>query len=418
MRKHVVFADANVPTFETMLVAHQRGYQITLIRSNYRMYAETPFVLDTIAKVDRIIEIDDPTRLDQTTGAIMQAGSLSPIDAVITQLEPCVDTVADACASLGLRFTNAQSVRIARDKAKARQVVAEAGLASAAFEVVHSAASAAAAAAKIGQVIVKPQTSYDSLLAYTADTSDEARDAAAALLAGIDSIAPQLRDQVSRGILVEERLRGELVSAELGMRDGRFYRFMLSGRPRSAENECIEMGASMPADVSATVRDVCFEYAEEVAEAIGLDIGIFHIEMIITDRGPVLVEVNPRLMGGVMPGMYKHATGDDICAHLLDIHLGLPIRFHDQIPSRFITSRKLMPKQPGQLAGDVDLSWVSEVDSIVHFSPYKLNPMQQVDRLDILARYEVGCSTMTEANNVADGILSRFEMAVGVPLIR
>jgi biotin carboxylase len=418
MPKHVVFADANVPTFETIEVAHQRGYEISLIRSKYRMYTETPFVLDVTARIDRIIDIDDPTRYDQMTGAIKQAGSVSPIDAVITQLEPCVDTVADACASLGLRFTNAHAVRIARDKAKARQVISEAGLASAAFEVVQSPESAAAAAAKIGHVIVKPQTSYDSLLAYTADTPDEARDCAAKLLAGIDSLAPQLREQVSRGILVEERLRGELVSAELGMRDGQFYRFMLSGRPRSADNECIEMGASMPADVSAEMRDACFTYAENVARAIGLDIGIFHIEMIITGRGPVLVEVNPRLMGGVMPGMYKHATGDDICAHLLDIHLGLPIRFNDQKPSRFITSRKLMPKQGGQLAANVDVSWVSCVDSIVHFSPYKLNSMQHVERLDILARYEVECTTMTEANNVAESVLSRFEKTVGIPLIR
>jgi biotin carboxylase len=418
MPKHVLFADANVPTFDTINVALTRGYRVSLVRSNYRMYTETPFVKDTIARVHDITDIDDPTKLPEMFHAIQAIAKRTPIDAVITQLEPCVDVVADVCDALALPFTDARAVRNARNKAKAREIVAAAGLNSAKYAVVKTPDEAAMAAAGIGPVIVKPQTSYDSLLAYPARTPSEARKAAADLLAGLGSIAPQLREQASRGILVEEWLHGDLVSAEIGARDGKFYRFMLSGRPRSKENECIEMGASMPADVSEEVREECFSYAERVARALGLDLGIFHIEMIVTARGPVLVESNPRLMGGVMPGMYKHATNDDICGHLLDLHLGFPLSVPRQTNSAFITSRKLMPRISGEVARSFDLSWVENGPSWVSFSPYKLHPGASVNRLDILARYEVRGGSMTEADEIADDFLSKFEAEIGVPLIR
>jgi biotin carboxylase len=418
MEKHVVFADANVPTFETISAALTRGYRVTLIRSSYRMYTETPFVMAIIARVHEIVEIDDPTMHSQMLSAFQKILMERAIDAVITQLEPCVDVVADVCHKLGLRFTNAQAVSNARDKAKAREIISRAGLNSARFKVVKTADEAAEAAAEIGAVIVKPKTSYDSLLTYPASTPDEARTAAMNLLAGIHTITWQLREQASRGILVEEWLKGELVSAEIGTRDGKFFRFMLSGRPRSKENECIEMGASMPASVSSETQEECFKYAENVIKALGLDFGIFHIEMIVTDHGPVLVEANPRLMGGVMPGMYKHLTNDDISSHLLDLHLGLPIRRAEREPSFFITSRKLMPKSASTLAGSFDLSWVNTDPSWVSFSPYKLTPGEKVDRLDVLARYEIKNTSMQVADVLADAILSRFESAIGVPLIR
>jgi len=41
--------------------------------------------------------------------------------------------------------------------------------------------------------------------------------------------------------------------------------------------------------------------------------------------GPVLVEVNPRIMGGYMPILYNNVSGNNIFRWLADIHSGVPL---------------------------------------------------------------------------------------------
>jgi biotin carboxylase len=44
----------------------------------------------------------------------------------------------------------------------------------------------------------------------------------------------------------------------------------------------------------------------------------------LTDRGPVLIEANPRIMGGAMPTIYRLATGAEIYGSLVRILTGAP----------------------------------------------------------------------------------------------
>ncbi|EJN05653.1 ATP-grasp domain-containing protein [Phyllobacterium sp. YR531] len=419
MSKHLLIVDSNVPGFDTIQNASDAGIIVSFIRSNYRLYTVTENVIRTVYGVANVISIDDPTSLDQVKKAMSAIHNLLPVDGVITQLEACVDVVAQACADLGIRFTNARAVANARDKAKARELIEAVGIRSARCRIVSTPDEAAQVTAEFGcPVIVKPQTGYDSLLAYPAHSPEQAASATNALLNGIKDTPRQIHSQLQKGVLVEELLVGELVSVELGVKDGKFYRFMVSGRPRSKENECIEMGATMPADISSELREECFFYAESVVTALGLDIGIFHIEMILTKRGPTLVEVNPRLMGGVMPGMYKHLTSDDISKHLINIHLDLPVEAPELDVRDFITSRKLMPRNNGQLAGQIDVSWAAATEGLIHFDPYALRPGQEVKANQVLARYQIRRNSLDDAGVIADELLDRFEVAIGIPLIR
>ncbi|CAO3433015.1 ATP-grasp domain-containing protein [Azospirillum doebereinerae] len=419
MSKHVLIIDSNLPGFETIRRAKQRGYHVSFIRSKYRLYSETEAIRKVVYDTDTVVTIDDPTDIGELRHAIETVKRHRPIDGVITQLEICVDVVARICAEMGLSFTDARAVERARDKAKAREIIQQAGLRSARFQVVRTPSEAYEAAQSLGvPVIIKPQTGYDSLFACPAQTPEEAQAAAARLLDGIDRVPEQIRPQLRRGILVEELLQGPLVSAEIGVARGRFHRFMISGRTRAVENECIELGAIMPADLPEAERERCFDYAEDVARALGLDLGILHIELIVTKDGPALVEVNPRLMGGVMPGLYNNLTGDNIFDRLLDIHLGLDIPTSARSVGGFISSRKIMVQADGRLADRIALDWVKDVPNLIHFDPYILRPNEAVKRLDILARYQIRGEDLRDADTTAAGLLDRFEAELGVALVR
>ncbi|UFX80777.1 hypothetical protein KYT91_07135 [Klebsiella pneumoniae] len=45
----------------------------------------------------------------------------------------------------------------------------------------------------------------------------------------------------------------------------------------------------------------------------------FHIEMIYTNSGPAIVEVNGRLGGRTIPVLYELATGNSMFEHLINI---------------------------------------------------------------------------------------------------
>ncbi|WP_158091677.1 ATP-grasp domain-containing protein [Bradyrhizobium canariense] len=419
MSQHIVFIDSSRAGIETMHLAKKRGLRVSFIRAGYRHYIMTERNIRILSKLDNIIDISASTVENEVLCALEHIALVAPIDAVITELEPCVDVVARVCAQLGILFTSSSAVSAARDKLRAREIIQHAGLRCPQFRQVTAPREARAAAEAMGTpVVIKPQTGYFSLLAAIAPTPRDAECAAQKLLLGIDALPVHLQSQFRKGILVEEYLVGPLVSAEMGVLDDKFYRFMLSDHPRARQDECIEMGASMPANLSPDKMNACFLYAEAVARELGFDLGIFHAEMILTKEGPVLIEMNPRLMGGVMPSVYRHLTGESIQERLIDIHLGLPIRVKPPKYSGCVSARNIMPHHDAILADRVDMSWLKDCGSeLIEFNPHRLDSGLAVRRAEILGWYHVRAKSFAEANTVADTILHRVERSIGVPLI-
>lgn len=420
---HVLFADLSQAGVHTLRRAVELGHRVTLVRGSAVRYYQVDDSLNRLLRrLDTVIDIPDSYDEEGLTTALRAVLDKRPVDAVICQFDPVTEPLAAACARLGVPWTAPRGVRTARDKARTRRALERAGLASARHAVVHDADAAVRAARRIGwPVVVKPVSGTDSLLTSRADGPADVREAADAFFAAADEDQPEVvRRIVARGLMVEEYLPGELVSAEIGLRGDRSWHFLVSGRSRGAVNDCVEMGAVLPADIPAAAAEECFAYAEAACRAMGLDFGVFHVEVMLTARGPVLVEVNPRVMGGVMTQLYRLLTGVDFCDHLLDVYLGREPRFAP-VPSggRTITARRLMPEADGRLPDTVDLDWVADPDvGLAHFESFHLAPGTAVRRQQVLGRFSVLADDWRSAMDRADALVGRFQDALGLPLIR
>ena len=127
-----------------------------------------------------------------------------------------------------------------------------------------------------------------------------------------DQLSPglrQVKEQFSRGILVEQRLAGQMVSVEIGIRGDETHVLMVSGRQNGEIDECLPMGIFMPWYLPQSEYAQCVDYAERVCQMLGLTFGLYHIEIMLTASGPILVEANARLMGGIMTRVYRVVTG-------------------------------------------------------------------------------------------------------------
>jgi biotin carboxylase len=417
---HIAFVDSNPAGLAAIRLAKLAGHRVTFVQSSDPLYPPIERNRRIVMLADRLVDQVVTTDAAAVTAVLAAVHDDHPIDVATTQHEMSAEAVAYACRALGLRGTSPDGVFTARRKDRCRAALAQAGLPNARYALASSAARALAAAGEIGYpVVLKPPSGGDSLLSYVAGNAAQARAACAGILSGLAAVPPHWHGQFRRGILVEEFLSGTLVSVELGARDGEFFPFCVTGRFRWAEDEVVELGSFIPAALSAADADRCVEYAIDVCRAIGLDLGVFHLEIMVCDRGPVLVEVNPRTMGGALPTIYRHATGTDIYAGLLQV---LTPGAKVDVPTRIAGctgGRKVIARYGGVLSPDATLDAVAahpDVLQVVGFDDYRTGPGQAVAPGEVVARFMLRGPDHASVRATALELMRDLQKSLGIAL--
>jgi biotin carboxylase len=111
------------------------------------------------------------------------------------------------------------------------------------------------------------------------------------------------------GGLVEECLFGHEVSVETFTIGGRTSVLGVTDKLLGPVPYFIELGHTFPSALPQRVRDGAAEVALSALAAVGFDFGPAHTEVKLTDRGPVLIEVNARAGGDFVPDLVRHALG-------------------------------------------------------------------------------------------------------------
>ncbi|MYX98590.1 ATP-grasp domain-containing protein [Streptomyces sp. SID486] len=224
---------------------------------------------------------------------------------VTSSSEYFVATAAAVCARLGLAAPDPETIVRCRNKDRQRAALAAAGVAVPLFRTAAEAADAVAAAAHIGfPVVVKPTTGSGSVGVRLCATAGEvARHAAALLAASVD----ERGRAIPKTVLVEQYVTGAELSVETF--DGTVVGVV--AKHLGPEPYFVETGHDFPAaDVPAGVADT----ALRALSALGLGWGPAHTELRRGPDGPVVIEVNPRLAGGMIPTLVRLATGVDLVA--------------------------------------------------------------------------------------------------------
>ncbi len=418
---HLVFVDSNFAGFDGMRRAKALGYQFTAVMSeslqNYQLNDATRRVL---AGAERVLWIDRTTDRTQLADALRQIVAERPIDAVISHLDDAIEPLAQVCVELGLRYTSAAGVRLARNKHLCRERLQSAGVPSARFAFARTLDEAVAGFRMVGApAVVKPTSGGDSMLAAVVNDEASLRRAVAAALDGVAALPAALREQFGRGLVIEEKLVGELVSVEVGMIDDRPLHYMITGRYRGCDDETIEVGGFMPARLDPATWRACEDYAVRVCRALDLDLGIFHLEMIVTADGPRLVEANARLMGGAFPILYERYTGHSIQDHLMALHLGAPLPVPALPEGRVASAVRFRPDRAGVIAAGARFDWLADyAPHLVYLNTELLVPGRVCAAGETLGRFQLVHERHDVIDELANIVLARFESELGIPLMR
>ena len=233
--------------------------------------------------------------------------------------EPLVLAAAEFAAEFGVPGLSLDGVYGCRDKYRTRSVLSAAGIRQPGFDLASSVKHARAAAARIGYpVVFKPRALGASIGVVLA--ADERELDHAFQVASDASKAG--RNQRFRGAIIEGYAPGPEISIDGAVHAGEYQPMFIARKESGFEPFFEEIGHVVDAADPLLADRPLMSLLAQAHQALGVKDAITHTEVRLTDRGPVIIEVNGRLGGDLIPFIGKLATGIDPGEVLVDVASG------------------------------------------------------------------------------------------------
>lgn len=152
-------------------------------------------------------------------------------------------------------------------------------------------------------------------------------------------------------LLLEDFLEGEEFSVEALSENGD-HRIVAIAKKYKDEISFVETGHLVPAPLEEKPRREIESFVLSVISGVGIKNGASHTEIMLTSKGPRLIETHTRLGGDRIFELIRLATGVDILSLTVRQSLGESIlQDYDRITqySKFAAVRFAMPSSSGQL---------------------------------------------------------------------
>lgn len=276
---------------------------------------------------------------------------------ITSDIESVYATVGKLCRHFDLPGPNPTSVERCCDKFTQRQLLAEAGVPIPAYRLATNVTDVESAAAEIGlPVILKPAVGAGSRGVRLCCNVGELAEHTAYLLGGkhIWRSSPK--------ILVEEFAQGPHYCADIMGNEVIGIDAADFGPPPHFVYREFTFPAPLTDDEHERIVDVSLS----CLQALGLGWGPANVELRWTKRGPVVIEVNPRLPGTPDPQMIQLAYGVDLITEHIKLAIGDEWDLH-KTHSQTAAARVLVPDRDGtinSIAGESRAAAVSGVAEV------------------------------------------------------
>lgn len=124
-------------------------------------------------------------------------------------------------------------------------------------------------------------------------------------------------------VIVEEYLSGPEVSVEVMVVNGEVNILQITDKITTGAPHFVEMGHTQPSRLPSDTQHQIRVVAEAACKSIGLDKGPAHVEMKVTSRGPVMIELGARMGGdNITTHLVPLSTGIDMVGSTIKVALG------------------------------------------------------------------------------------------------
>jgi biotin carboxylase len=266
------------------------------------------------------------------------------VEAVIGWDELKVETVAQVASALGGSWATPAAVARCRDKRRTREALNDVGIPQPRSIPVHDADSVLCAAREIGlPIVVKPQALGASMGVRSAADLCEAAEAWRFASTAVVPDHPGL----PRGVLVEEQILGTEISVDCVVRDGETSLVVVAHKTTS-EAPYFEEIQHVVYTADPLLTDAgLLELLQRVHQALGFTVGCTHTELRRRGDEWVVIEVNARIGGDLIPYLGRLTLGARMTAELVAAATGRPRPAVLPPDSRCAAVRFLYPGRAG-----------------------------------------------------------------------
>ena len=344
--KHFLFVESNTTGTGALAVARllESGARVTFLARQPYKY---PFL--SAPAPGLAVVVLDTNDVDAVAAYVANVRQQRRLDAILTFSEFYVAIVAEVAERYGYRYLSPAAARTCRNKFETRKALRAAGLAVPEFRLVASEEEARRAAREVVYpCVVKPPADSSSkgvrLVRDGAELLDHFR--------RLHAWRINDRGQPLGGeVLIESLLQGPEVSVEtVTLSPGDVRVIGITAKHLSPPPLFVEVGHDFPAAVGEEDATAIRGMVLAALAAVGFDFGPAHTEIRLTAAGPVVVEINPRLAGGMIPELVRHALGIDLLTEGLNQLDGQPVGLAP-LRAEWASIRFLTAGRSGRLAG-------------------------------------------------------------------
>lgn len=254
-------------------------------------------------------------------------------DAVLSLSDPCLPVIGHLADIHNLHAISREGALNAHNKDRMRAMLHAAGVPVPRFEYVSNLSDAGRGADTIGYpVCVKPTNRAGSIGVRKVENAAELEDAVTAAWSS---------RLFGRGaILIEEWVSGTEVSVETVTFDGATTVCAITLKHVSPHPYCYEIGHTVP--YHPEDQEALQEVVTRALAALRIEQALAHVEVMITSKGPVVIEVNARPAGDLIPDLIYLASGLNLYEVWADAALGcnprVSVEWRTHASIRFLTS--------------------------------------------------------------------------------
>jgi biotin carboxylase len=243
--------------------------------------------------------------------AVARFARARPIAAVVGADDETAPLAAIIADRLELPHDPVDGLLATRDKLRQRERLAAAGLPVPRFSLCRLGEDPAAVAGRVGfPCVLKPRRLAASRGVMRADDLPSLAAAMRRLAALLASPETEACGEWAETAIVESFVPGREVALEGLLRGGRLRVLALFDKPDPLDGPFFEetlyvTPSRLPADAQSTLAGT----VGRAAEALGLTRGPIHAELRVSDRGPVLIELAARPIGGLCSSVLRFGDG-------------------------------------------------------------------------------------------------------------
>ncbi|RWK55903.1 acetyl-CoA carboxylase biotin carboxylase subunit family protein [Mesorhizobium sp.] len=319
----------------------------------------------------------DTNNLDALIHECSRLRAIYDIAGITSATESFYATVGKLCRHFDVPGPNPASIERCCDKFTQRQLLAEAGVPIPAYRLAANATDVKSSAAEIGlPVVVKPASGSGSSGVGLCRNFDELAEHTNYLLGGKHIWRSSPR------ILVEEFAQGpQYLSETMGNEVIGIGTADFGPPPHFVYHEW-----TFPALLANREHERIADASLSCLRALDLGWGPADIELRWTKRGPVVIEVNPRLAGAPVPQLVQLAYGIDLVTEHIRLVIGDEMNLHRR-HSQAAAARFLVPDRDGTLdwiSGSSRAAGISGVDEVKFYIESKTPIVRKGDYRDLI----------------------------------